>query len=405
MHIRSCFRAGPLAAAFALAAGCATRQPELVQMTGHSSTLVMTNPVVVDLLKAQYPDVPAAEVEEKAEIAGYHDSQRLQTGNASSDFGPLVRMYAGPRARTDAELQAPGGALVAVMEVYGRSQGMAAYARLNIDQNTVSTNLYCVFLEKQSGNWEGSVRPYGVNGCAAASAQYNLQLQRMPNGGTGTEPTPVVARFGDDLVGMPTIGVNCGDGWCEMGRALGGYKAPSTPGNTQQAIVKAWHDEQRLAEPSSATPGSPLKMSATVASVTPVPDLGSKTLNDFAAKNAQGDYIGTRVGTIQLAGALPSGSKYAAWGLVGNGLTDVYIRNAGGVWGAQFVVAGTMPDPSGRWFRVNRTEHSFRPPGVARWSWDERDEESWFACEQGCCEIGSSPITFIGRQMLTPFKD
>ena len=405
MTLRSCFRSGSIVPVLVLAAGCAKKHAELVQMTGHSSTRVMTNPVVVELLKAQYPDVPAAEVAEKAEIAGYHDSQRLQTGNANSDFGPLVRMYAGPRARTDAEFQAAGGAFVAVLEVYGKSQGRPAYARLNIDQNTVSTNLYCVFLENQSGTWGGSVRPYMVNGCAGPSAQYNLQLHRTPNSGTGTQSTPIVARFGDDLSGMPTIGVNCGDAWCEMGRALGGYKSPSTPGNTQQDIVKAWHDEQRLAEPGSSTPGGPLKMSATVASVTPVPDLGTKTMADFAAKNAQGDYVGTKVGTIELTGAVPASSKYADWKLVGNGLTDVYIRNAGGVWGAQFVAAGNPPVPADKWFRVNRTEHSFRPPGVARWSWDERDEESWFACEQGCCEVGSSPITFIGRETLMPFKE
>jgi hypothetical protein len=355
------------------------------------------NPNVVAILRTYYTtNIDPGEIEEAVEIAGYHDAQRLQ-GPGSSGYGPLVKIYTGPERRTDSEFQAVGGAVVAVAEVYGDAtsggSGTPAYVQLKLDNNDASTRLYCVFLWLHAGtsegstsnDWEAFVRPVTPGGACVNGnprAPYELDVRRDVLTGTTPDDYPAAVRFDDDNTGMPTIGVNCGRGWCEMRRALAANRLPKTPAR-RTGNIKPWHDEQFVAEPLVA-PGFGVRRSSAEMSITPVEGLATIPASDFTSA------AGAKVATVR-AVSVPPGDKYATWRLkAGSSGRDLYLKNDNGAWSARFVDEGTMNDPSD-WLYVNRTRHRIATvPGVARWLWNEYDEDIWVSCEQGCCEVSGA---------------
>ena len=374
----------------------------------------MTNPNVVMLLRKYFTtNIDPGEIEEAVEIAGYHDAQRLQ-GPGASGYGPLVKIYTGPEPRSDADFKVAGGAVIGVAEVYGDATtgggGVPAYTMLNLDNGDPSTRLYCVFLSlnasasegSTSGDWEAFVRPVTAAGnCEnpAPRASFKLDVRRNVEPGSIPDDYPPAIRFADDQAGMPAIGAPCGRGWCEMRKGLGAGRPPGTPGG-KAGTIKAWHDQQFLGIP-MPTPAVGVQRSAVEASITPVADLASKPSSYFEAPD------GGKVATVRTTG-VPTGAKYATWKLkAGATGRDLYIRKENGRWSARFVDEGTLADPSA-WLEVDRTAHAnAHVPGVARWLWNEYDEDIWVSCEQGCCEVSGtlfsltdapSPAVDGGRQ-------
>lgn len=401
MSHKSLLRVALVAGALAVMIGCGKKRssPGSAGVVSVHAMRPMANPNVAAIFGQHYttPD-DSTVIPEVLEIAGFHDAQRLQKNPAGKEYGPLVKLYAGPRERPQADFLIANGVLVAVMEVYGKTDNWQSYRRLNIENGDMSTKLFCVFLWNRfpaaANGWEAQVRPVVSSGCDGRNPLYDVEVRRVTDNAQQTADSfPTVARFGDDNSGMPTVGVTCGLAWCELGKNLGGtgdYKAPKTTGKGDaQDRIKAWHDEQAIAEQVSPLPGRPLRRSDTDASITPVRGLKDKKIAAFSTAN------GTHVATIRLDGVRPAGAKYQAWGLLPNALTDVHIRFHDGVWGAQFVKAGDPTVPGDMWFQVKRTKHTIQPPAVARWLWDENDEGTWIACDQGCCEINQDIASLI----------
>lgn len=219
------------------------------------------------------------------------------------------------------------------------------------------------------------------------------------------------------------IGIKCGAGWCEVGRAgftsSAGFVAPSSWSAERRRIrlVKGWYDEQILAV--NPTPGADPYVSGIRGTVFPHPQLSEyenaafynrwrpvgaialsashptykSKLNSRAAPVAYGGtpFILGQLNLIALcqddpetgetcpglpspAPKCPSPYESLAWGWA-------RIRLAGTTAAAPNYKYVCVP----RW--ANPTASSNPVPGAARWRWLVADETVWTKCSAGCCEV------------------
>jgi hypothetical protein len=352
--------------------------------------MTMASNEVLAVLYKQFPTIPRATIREFTEIEGFNDSQALAGDvDVDRDLGPLARLYIVPRRYEDSAF-VDQWKLSAVLEVEGAATMPNSYRNLGIKDNP-ATAQYCVFLTHRTAGdkWIGSIAPVAGQDCtdAASGKQLNVGLEEEP--GASKADFPSVVRIDEDKNGKAIIGVNCGEKtWCEIGRNPGNgeRRAPahaSLPVQTRQHRIKSWHDEQEITTPDTLPSGVSLKR-AVRASITPNENLGGYTVLDFTSDS------GATVATIFLEKDPRAGSKYYNWGLrKGNNslvIKATYDAIADTLkWSASFRDENGNAGASS--FRVDMMAHKIKPPAVARWKWNPKDEDIWVACDQGCCTV------------------
>jgi len=386
VHVSHRFIPGVLSAALLLSWSCAKPSE-----TSTLSTPATYDSRVTGILQSVSGNPNADEI---SMILGYNDRQAFQRDGVP-EYGPVVDLYAIAKLWDLPALQT--GQVVAVLSVGPRQTLSQPYTRLQIIPSN-TPQLYCVALKKNGGGgaWKGSVDLVTGSSCPSPSWNLNADYQDASGFTNPTDLPEFAARFSDDNAGFPSVVVRCLSGWCEIGRGVSGGggspRPPMTPpGASKENKVKTWSDDQIIGEPKA---GGGVKRSGTRASITPAADLGHKTHADYQTGGTTGSTMtGIKVATILLDDATPSATKYGLWNLQPGtpggavGATDVWMRFFNNTYEAQFVPAGTTPNPSGTWYVAYQTPHSIPVPGTARWIWDPQDEGVWVACEQGCCEI------------------
>jgi hypothetical protein len=339
---------------------------------------------VKQFFAAQFPSNPSV-----ADIGGYNDDQKLAgTSGNNTAYGPRARLYASPILGSFDFSDFQNTQFVALLEVEGDPGGntLPTYKRLNIIATT-KTLLYCVYLnldprQPVDKQWFGYVTPVSGTTCGPTDGTTKVDADSDSNNG-GTPPRrddfPPVVRFGEDAQGNPSIGVKCAKAWCELGHQHKDHADPSHMNGKREGRVKAWHDDQLLAE---GTPGNLHR--GVRGTIIPVPDLDQL--------DVAGPVGGALVATITLPSAPNAGTKYDTWGLK-QGDNDVWVLYEHGEWKAQFAPSG-HPHDQAKKFHVDQVPHDRKGPpvpGVARWIWSDQDEDFWVACDQGCCTITDSP--------------
>jgi hypothetical protein len=341
------------------------------------STMHKASNAVEKLAADSSKDSDAIEV---TRIPGYNDAQKFEQDSATSDYGPLARLYTLRRPRTDAEYQQ--GAMVAILEVDPDAKEYKAYKHLQVDKNTTnSAAVYCVFLRRESSgpqDWMGSLSlyDYATGDCAAPS--YKIKADSTePVTHAGTDFPDYAVRFTEGKGKWIALAVQCKNAICEIGNKKGDNDQPKSPAPTKVGKVKPWHDTQRLAMPKS---GGGLEQGTSM-TITPIDGLATASFH-------QAD--GAQAATIMVHGT-PQGSNYATWGLLPNDSTQVWLRATtvttdSSKWEMRMIT--TTGGNKTNWREINWNRHKKDlVPGTARWVWDAKDEGVWVACEQGCCEM------------------
>lgn len=200
------------------------------------------------------------------------------------------------------------------------------------------------------------------------------------------------------------ISVRCGDAWCDVMPTDAAGPVPDlrpdgVPADAM-ADLKGWYDQQYLAVPDPAKPGS-LMPGPTLATYVPARGMGNFTQPQFDEWRV--------VGYIHLGG---ESAHYKdklnlepGWNTVSmrrGELTDAEtpFRACRGEAVGSEDDAKHKPDPW--WVRIGsaggrvsyycsyRHQHPSATdvlPGIVRWRWLDDDETTWQRCPQGCCPI------------------
>lgn len=293
----------------------------------------------------------------------------------------------------------------------------------------IQQGLNCVFLFRVNDDqWEAFIRADGSTdqGChdpipLDTVRQYTpLQVLRESDPELGPRAYPLVARWTWYQDGQKTeyrMGVSCDDGWCEIlprqdnAQAAHSYAetAEYDSGNLELRRVrevKAWYDEQILAESSSGV----LVPSQILGTIIPDPRLGQYDSAAFA-----GHWLPAAQVALTPLGN-PVENPYEAPEKLNFSLTPgASVLNTvslcNGPWSTCRDALPTPPDQeeplacdskdtTGWWAElkprsgnpvyrcVSRCPYGILVPGTARWSWRSNDEGMWMRCVNGCCEVG-----------------
>ena len=253
-----------------------------------------------------------------------------------------------------------------------------------------------------------------------------LSITRTP---TVPGDAPAVARWDFDPSSHHYyIGLQCGDGWCEIGKANEDHGSKSyllgvAPVSGDRVVrVKGWYDEQILAW--KPHPDKPSEPSGVVGTIIPVPNLGT-----LQGRPAFKRFITVAYAALDTANASPHVVKYfkdklnmLPVSVVGSGGWDPKRlnrmelcfgseRDCGVQWttepaSARCPAFGPAParktilrwytritpagEPLGAQYRcVTRRDHADagkQIPVTTRWRWILDDETVWTECTQGCCQ-------------------
>jgi len=318
-------------------------------------------------------------------IPEYQDAQRF-TDSPKSPYGPLVCVVARPDVGNVTSNQIAAGVMVGVIFVDGNST-MQAYRDLNITQ----AGFYCVILrgDVTQATIEGHIVPATNNQCAPISTSTIITSRpRQFATATNSNDYPAVASFAIKKSWRPAVGIRCADRWCYIGlNNLGDLEVPVQNVPPQGAghvrhLVSGWFDHQHLGLKDSMFPYG-IKASIQ-ASIVPDDSLDGYTLADFSTRR--------NVAQVYVMGGAPSTKYKTVWGFTNTGAASpnqMALQLAGGVW--QVYVNGALNTQ----LRVTRTDHSgagFHIVGTARWKWNDRDEQVWVRCGEGCCWVEENPF-------------
>jgi hypothetical protein len=338
------------------------------------------------------------------EVAEYQDEHRFIStvgSGGSIAYGPIVRVAASPfldhfQKPKDFDASGDFGFLVALVDVTPPGAGEligGPYKGLKLR----AAGKYCVYLAHTRGGgdaaWKAFVLPANGTDCVRpVDDTFALPVDYVKSGGR-RDDYPDVARFGEDANDQPIIGIPCADAICWITPTAAKAKEPSHKGKNRfldskrEGQVALWHDDQELSMKNPIGGFIPWGR----ATVTPVPDLESKSSDDFAK-----DFV--PVAWIWLAED-PKNTKYGepvggskTWGMKQglNQLELMYI--APGKWKARAVQLeedGSKPiKPSTSSLIVTYKRHpDVWIPGTVRFSWLVADEGVWVPCDQGCCQV------------------
>lgn len=375
-----------------------------------------------------------------SDIPEFNDCQRIIL-ESGSRYGPLMSVFASDRLGQlrFSKADETDTYAVAAVQVLNYSRGFY-YRPLGI-----GPLFNCLYLWGYSGNWHAKMVSRGVdNSCSpridlsSIAGGTTLAVIEAPAGAfTNRSDYPAAARWEwDRRNNIQYIGLRCGPGWCQVGRAdaagnpafapAGPYIAAPTDaarGADRVRSIKGWYDEQRLAIVKPTTGGGFVaEVSGVTGWVFPAPDLVRHTQFDHFKSFIPVAYVALET-MLESDPAVkyykdkfnydvvPRGSAlsrmteialcYGSWkSCAGWSLPDPALKaSCGGP--AAFAAVASKGDK--RWwarltsrvtssviFRcVTRRTHDPAPndmPASARWRWLARDETTWDYCMSGCCE-------------------
>ena len=368
-------RSNPTRAAVASASRCADRQDSIRRAT--SIAWIQGEIQRLSLIPWQIPE--------------YHDEQRLPAGGDL--LGPVAFIYASPhlaefRRLEQFEEHGKRGLLAALVVVVApRDSALPlTYRRLHL-----RPGVNCVWLAYGStGAWRARVSNVAVGQpCTPDSTDSKdspyLEVHRTKHqtaaGDAPLADYPPVARFGEALDGQPLLGVQCLDGWCEIGPLNFEDRPLANHVGSREGQIRGWHDEQRLAVLGKDLLGRNVLRASIRASIVPVPGIDAFSVGQF-----ENGWI--HVATIVVSDSVPPNSKYDRWGLR-QGRNELYFQKVKGdtVWHAALQPPGAGPTSRVGWRFVRRHPHfDAAVPGTARFRWTVLDEGVWVPCGQGCCQ-------------------
>lgn len=297
-----------------------------------------------------------------------HDCQRLITGGT---LGPLAGLLVST-SRVELPTFTNGVVVAEIINYDG-----PAYTELGIEPG-----LNCLWLQGDAvndpdgENWIGAIVQPTRGGNCVEDAPFEpapeqlLRLHRLRHRGT---VYPSTGRWMWDGVNQ-FIGVRCGEGWCELGRA--GFRPTAAFATADD--VPGWFDEQLLSY--APSPNASLQLSGLLGRITPAPGLATLPEQAFNGPD------GALVARIEFSGndADALAAYRAKFGLPGNAM-NVQIRHrrnshSSGPIAREFRTEGM------NWKAVYYNEHAKHAGrGAVRWAWNEADEAAWYPCDLGCC--------------------
>ncbi len=349
-----------------------------------------------------------------------------------------ITLAPGQTVRLHAFLGPPTTSTLAVGEIYNYGD---TYGPLGIHPNFSCLYLYF----DQSGVMRAKMAPTPAlgtawNACATAAdptqriaGEKELSIVRS----TGGNPAdyPAVARWDWDPVNnQQSIGIKCGDGWCQLGGAgpngtpfapslPADVSGPLTPGEQSVVRVKGWYDEQYLGAGIGLGSIKPTTIKGTIY---PIPDLHHVDWDRFENGTSGDPWV--RVAYVALRGQ-PSDAVALRYYAKKLNLEPTPERAPLARMNQLFQCFGTraycgVPDnrsaacgpdykfgvlslfPIRRWWSkivsvsgnaqyrcvTRRYDPNMPPtldiPGTTRWRWIVADETTWNDCVLGCCEEG-----------------
>ena len=342
----------------------------------------------------------------------WHDQQRLRlpckpaTTCRYDAFANLYSTLLNDGLRADADFVEPR--LVAIIDL---PESGAKHVR-----PTVKAGVNRVYLQFVGGQWSGSLRdPAGVSRVLKVARQMFA------------DTLPAVAQWGwDEPAQQQLIGVRCGlHGWCELSETTGTITPTPVPtcpaGAPFTCYTKGYYDDQLLAREQRGHPNGPPIVSGVYGHIYPA--LGIVPLPQAAYVNTWKHVANLTVNRLYsshnyrlLPGrvykeelCIPGGSRErrdrgAACGqLLSSAPASIigqrpsaaqqprqqppyiarlsYTDAAGEHVVAHFWIRGPHDHLSGT------TPPGGSIPGTARWQWNDFDEGTWVACQQGCCDL------------------
>jgi hypothetical protein len=349
---------------------------------------------------------------------------------------PPTTIKNGDTIRFNAVFGTPKPPDLPAAEIYTYGQGN--------DHLGIGPNFNCLYLYYDAAGVltakmvkEPSLGP-GVRACLdgvnpVTTPGKKLSVIRTSNGTSGDYPP--VARWDWDVVNKQQyIGIQCGDGWCEVGAPGARPFTPSPghwastgapPGVTRVLTIKGWYDEQFLALPNGGGGAEP---SAVKATIIPDPNLVSRHRSDYTGSWVRVAHVALLVGNGGTAAAAYYKQKFNFDAVPVNpsltgmnkmwmcyGTRDECHVPAPPPPAPPAPAAGCGPDKKlpfiwfiRRWWVkvesasgdkvmyrcVTRRDHlaatsamQIVSPATARWRWIANDESTWNYCEvAGCCE-------------------
>jgi hypothetical protein len=200
---------------------------------------------------------------------------------------------------------------------------------------------------------------------------------------------PHVGRWmWDPESGTQFIGIQCGDGWCEIGAPE--FEASREPISFVDEIP-GWSDGQFL---SVRTPTGDLVLSGLYGSITPGADnevAESQRVQSWSCSSSAPEYHVATLRFRELLGPDPTD----AWDVYARklGLEHTQPESAHRLFfrtGRRFSFPFCKPSylartETGSWMSATRCDVTHSGSGTVRWAWDDEDEGVWFPCLEGCC--------------------
>jgi hypothetical protein len=351
------------------------------------------------------------------DVPEYHDCQRfiVMGANGHLQYDSLFAIYAslGLDSLDDS---------LAALEQRFPADTMAVTAAVIVSDHQsyaplgIRSDFSCLYLFR-GALWSAVlVDQEGTNDCTQPISIHHargtrLEVRRTEVRHLTRDDYPPVARWDWDAVHHEqNIGIKCGAGWCEIGKA--GFTASPSYNVNEKAptearrvlMVKGWYDEQLLAR---LPAGGALEPTDVLGTIIPEPGLGEVTniaqfqtwrvVAHIALSQASPEYKtkfnydqaspeSSHLNTMSLC----YGSRISCLGLI-PALFYWKAPTCGGGdhWYARVLAVDgtTLYKCIIRYPDDTNNMPSVVVPGTARWRWLAMDETSWKRCVVGCCEV------------------
>lgn len=329
------------------------------------------------------------------QIPEYHDCQRLTTQRLPGRFGPLVGIFAREALGEIDEEAFRQQSGVPVGQIYNFSD--IPYGPLGL-----GPGYSCLYLRLDQDNvWHARLRWRDKDARCPGLTPLDWQgsgglTVRRDSQSPDPAHYPAVARWDRDWTNrLHYIGIKCLDGWCEIGRgAFASSPKYAHPDHTGR--IKAWYDEQQLAEITTRK----MMLPGVQARIVPVPGLDTLTVAHYSCQFPCPRTSGwIHVATTWLEGPSPFYRTQLNFAPGSRGNTihlRRHVKTSGEERWESRIISANGDTTFHRTLRVDHTASGPGPnpivPPTARWHWRENDETTWTRCAVGCCESTTEKI-------------
>jgi hypothetical protein len=312
-------------------------------------------------------------------IPEWNDRQGLV--NEKKEYGAVVSVFGCNGVDYEDWRRFTNFTLFAPVLVEGTPTMLAStlpYQNLKINLSPTGTGYYCLYLRATGpSNWEaymdgGSTATTGCKWDRPDITAPNIAVAAVENIEKGHRALPPTARLMQGRDGqLVFIGVPCGTYFC-----MAGTDEDDADEDHNATRAHPWYDYQVLAH----IKGSKLKSSNVTAYVTADENLDLIKLDDFKR-----GYRRVATITVNWSGRkIPQKYKKAGFA---KGDNELWVKLIDDGSGEALII---NPDnPAGTKHRVMRTPFTggYDAPSVARWGWQDKDEDIWVRCDYGCCMV------------------